>query len=182
LAYTGFMRTDVFFTNKKGFTLIELLVVIAIIGILASVILAIIGGVRDEARLAKSRQDLRSMRNALELYANRYGVFPDDVSRGVPNNIEQYIEGGEWPKPAWENALYDWDKWNISGEEVIQLSVRFCDEYGNNDEHCNFPSESWAENFDYYSAVYLCIQGGCRSHRSKPLDHPGYCINCGNNE
>jgi prepilin-type N-terminal cleavage/methylation domain-containing protein len=60
------MRTDVFFTNKKGFTLIELLVVIAIIGILASVILAIIGGVRDEARLAKSRQDLRSMRNALE--------------------------------------------------------------------------------------------------------------------
>jgi hypothetical protein len=28
--------------------------------------------------------------------------------------------------------------------------------------------------------VYYCIEGACRSHINRPINHPGYCINCQN--
>ncbi|MEX2515058.1 MAG: type II secretion system protein [Candidatus Paceibacterota bacterium] len=165
--------------NKEaGFTLIELLVVIAIVGLLASLVLAMLNDVRDQARLAKSQQDLRSMRNALELYANNRGGYPPDESRDVPSDIKDYIDGGEWPVPAWEGSVFDWDNWDISSDKVYQLSIRFCESI-DGVQVCKFPAASWADDFDWYSAVYLCIEGPCRSHSSKPADHPGHCLNCG---
>lgn len=56
--------------KKRGFTLIELLVVISIIGILATLLIANIGGVRERARDAKRKSDLNQIQKALELYKN----------------------------------------------------------------------------------------------------------------
>lgn len=44
--------------KTKGFTLIELLVVISIIGVLASIVLVSMQGMRDKARASKARQEI----------------------------------------------------------------------------------------------------------------------------
>lgn len=165
--------------SLKGFTLIELLVVISIIMLLSSTILAGIRDYRERARLAKSQVDLKSMRNALELYASKYD-YPEDVNRGLPSGFEDFLESGEWPEPTWDNASYDWDNWEIDGSRVRQLSIRFCDWETRDD--CNYPDFDWADDFDFWSSIYLCIEGSCRAHQAKPADHPGVCLNCGDNE
>ena len=63
-------------TSTRGFTLIELLVVIAIIGMLASAVLAALASAKDKSRDARRLQDLNTIRNAVELYANDRAANP----------------------------------------------------------------------------------------------------------
>ena len=53
----------------RAFTLIELLTVIAIIGILAAIIIPTVGRVRQSARAAQCKSNLRQIGTALHLYA-----------------------------------------------------------------------------------------------------------------
>jgi len=69
-------------SRKKGFTLIELLVVIAIIGLLSSIVLVSMQGVRARARDAKRVEELNQIRLALELYYNQYEKYPDNTDAG----------------------------------------------------------------------------------------------------
>lgn len=62
--------------RKNGFTLIELLVVVAIIGILASLIMANLVGIRQRARDAQRKSDLRQVQSAAELYRSDTGSYP----------------------------------------------------------------------------------------------------------
>ena len=55
------------FQVKSGFTLIELLIVITIIGILAGIALVSYGGAQERARDSKRKQELDSIKKALEL-------------------------------------------------------------------------------------------------------------------
>lgn len=59
-----------------GFTLIELLIVIAIIGILSAILMANFVGVRQRARDAQRKSDLRQIQSALELYRSDVGSYP----------------------------------------------------------------------------------------------------------
>jgi prepilin-type N-terminal cleavage/methylation domain-containing protein len=63
-------------SRSRGFTLIELLVVIAIIGLLSSAVLASLATARMKSRDAKRLQDLTTIRNAVELYANEHARNP----------------------------------------------------------------------------------------------------------
>jgi len=62
---------------NKGFTLIELLVVIAIIGLLSSVVLVSMQGVRAKARDVRRLSDMKQILLALQLYYDKYGRYPD---------------------------------------------------------------------------------------------------------
>jgi prepilin-type N-terminal cleavage/methylation domain-containing protein len=65
--------------KNKGFTLIELLVVISIISLLSSVVMASVTGARNKAKEKAFRSELMQFVNALEMYKNDKGSYPNTV-------------------------------------------------------------------------------------------------------
>jgi prepilin-type N-terminal cleavage/methylation domain-containing protein len=76
---------------KKAFTLVELLIVVAILGILAAVIMPTLQGHIQRARESAAKDDLRVLRNAIELYAAQHnGVppgYPDNDTTQSPDHL-----------------------------------------------------------------------------------------------
>jgi len=69
---------------RSGFPLIELLTVIAIIGILAAILIPVVGKVRGQAKSAQCRSNLRQIGMAYRLYAeNNNGRLPG--KSGIPS-------------------------------------------------------------------------------------------------
>ncbi len=63
--------------NNKGFTLIELLVVIAIIGLLSSIILVSVEGIRNKAKNNKKNQLVSQYIRAADMHYDKYDEYPD---------------------------------------------------------------------------------------------------------
>ena len=169
--------------SQSGLTLIELLIVIAIIGILTSVTLVSVRRSRDKAYEVRAKSELLSIAKSLQLYWIDHSEYPPDANRDVPPGLESYLAPGIWPDAAWPGSVFDWDNWDDPdnpGEKIYQISIRFCP--AGQPNQCQFPNESYAEDFDIHSSVYYCLQGACRSHVSQPIDHPGYCVNCATND
>lgn len=69
-----------------AFTLIELLTVIAIIGILAGILIPVIGSAQTSALRAKARAQFNGYAMALTEYRNVYGFYPLGLS-GTPTQL-----------------------------------------------------------------------------------------------
>ncbi len=70
--------------QKPAFTLIELLVVIAIIGLLSTLSVVALSNARARARDATRLSDIKQIQNALNLYWQAAGVYPDNITTGQP--------------------------------------------------------------------------------------------------
>ena len=76
----------------SGFTLIELLTVIAIIGILAAILIPVVGRVRESARNAGCQSNLRQWHQAWVMFAN-------DNNDRVPTGFHE--QRRHWPRKLW---------------------------------------------------------------------------------
>ena len=65
--------------GDKGFTLIELIVVIAVLGVLATLIIPKVVGVKSDAETKAMEANERIIRNALERYYLDNDEYPDEL-------------------------------------------------------------------------------------------------------
>lgn len=99
----------------SAFTLIELLVVIAVIGILASIVLAAMGGANRKASIDRTRAEIAAIANALEAYRSQNGAYPPPANGNtVPfTQIQGYLQaekialaGNTLVDPFGQNYIY----------------------------------------------------------------------------
>ena len=62
--------------QDEGFTLIELLIVIVILGILATVVVFAVSGIRDSGDQSACEAELRTVITGLEAYYAEEGTYP----------------------------------------------------------------------------------------------------------
>lgn len=61
---------------KKSFTMVELLVVIAVIGILAGILVPVLGNATQKARVTQARADINALMTAIKSYESTYNALP----------------------------------------------------------------------------------------------------------
>jgi general secretion pathway protein G len=102
--------------NKRGFTLIEIMVVIVILALLAALVGPKLMGRTDDAKITKTRVDIKGIETALKLYKLDNGYYPS-TEQGLGALITKptvgvipkgYKEGGyldtkKIPKDPWSN-------------------------------------------------------------------------------
>jgi prepilin-type N-terminal cleavage/methylation domain-containing protein len=74
--------------RKRAFTLVELLIVIGIIGVLSSILIPTVAGVRRKQRRKETALFVNRLKLALEQYAADFGDFPPSNPKlvGLPSN------------------------------------------------------------------------------------------------
>jgi general secretion pathway protein G len=85
--------------KNGGFTLIELLVVISIISFLSSVVFASLSVSRVKAKVAKAKQEIRSIYNGILRYNIEKNTWPGMVSGNLSTSTE-------W-NSAWKTGIID---------------------------------------------------------------------------
>jgi len=102
--------------HKAGFSLIELMIVIVILGLLAATLVPRIMDRPDDAKVTKTKTDIRALETALRFYRLDNGNYPS-TEQGLEALIEEpdgspvpanwrkggYLEASSTPKDAWNN-------------------------------------------------------------------------------
>ncbi len=102
-------RRPIPFACPRGFTLIEVMVVVVILSILAAVVVPRIMDNPDKARVVKAKQDIRVIKNQLDLYRLHNYRYPT-TEQGLESLVRKPADAAHWkaggyleklPKDPW---------------------------------------------------------------------------------
>lgn len=99
--------------NEAGFTLIELLIVIVVLGILMSMAVPALSGVKNKADTAVAKADLHNIMHSLEMYYLDNGKYPADIKSLDDLNIKNEAADYKYAVDA------DSEKYSISYEDTF---------------------------------------------------------------
>jgi prepilin-type N-terminal cleavage/methylation domain-containing protein len=83
--------------DRPAFTLLELLAVVAILGVLAAIVIPVIGGAKSAAQDAKCKVNLRQLHSGWMAYGAETGLMPIRWNPGG-NQTDQYGNGDPDPR------------------------------------------------------------------------------------
>lgn len=88
--------------SNSGFTLIELLTVVGIVGILAAILVPVVGNVRQSAHLANCTSNLRNLSQIYMLYVqdNNYELLPSNHTKENGGNTYWHFQLEEFMSDA----------------------------------------------------------------------------------
>jgi len=83
--------------SRPAFTLVELLTVIAIIAVLGSLLIPVVGRIRQSAHETTCASNMRQIGIALQLHANEHGKYPSTTHTSEPDQswiytIAEYLD------------------------------------------------------------------------------------------
>lgn len=91
--------------SERGFTLIELIVVVTIIGILAGVALVNVKHAQRKAREAALKDNLFTMRKAIDNFYADKQRYPNDMNELVPGYLKRIPKDPITDQPDWEPVI-----------------------------------------------------------------------------
>lgn len=92
---------------QQGFTLIELIVVVTIVGILAGIGMVNVKFAIRKAREAALRDNLATMRKAIDNFYADKQHYPSDLNELVPNYMRSVPKDPITQQPDWELVVED---------------------------------------------------------------------------
>ena len=129
---------------RKGFTLIEMVIVVAVIAILAGLLVPMVGGLIEEARVSRMKSELKQIATATITYNAKKAYWPRSsatANRGYYMNahgaLNPYLCGAYG---SYLNAQVGRDPWNVG-------------------------YSYWVPNRAYGNAGYPCILMSCGTDR-----------------
>lgn len=104
---------------KRAFTLVEILIVVALLGILAAIALPTFQDHIQQARESAAKEDLRILRNTIEVYAAQHNGVPPGYQNDDPSGAVGYQKLAE--QLITGNYLPDYPENPFNGSKLFKL-------------------------------------------------------------